>query len=111
MELKLDELPYEINEEIKLLRTNLQFCGAEKKVICITSAVASEGKSTTVLNLCLSLTEQNKRVLLIDADLRKSVLRRKISLGKLRFGRCCAGWRPPRRWKSFCGRHGTALIM
>lgn len=86
MELKLDELPYEINEEIKLLRTNLQFCGAEKKVICITSAVASEGKSTTVLNLCRSLTEQNKRVLLIDADLRKSVLRRKISLGKLRFG-------------------------
>ncbi len=86
VELKLAELPYEINEEIKLLRTNLQFCGTDKKVICITSAVASEGKSTTVLNLCRSLTEQNKRVLLIDADLRKSVLRKSIVVGKLRFG-------------------------
>ena len=32
VELDLQELPYEINEEIKLLRTNLQFCGADKKV-------------------------------------------------------------------------------
>ncbi len=86
VELELQELPYEINEEIKLLRTNLQFCGADKKVICITSAIASEGKSTTVLNLCRSLTEQKKRVLLIDADLRRSVLRRKIVSGNLKNG-------------------------
>ena len=39
--LDMPELPYDINEELKLLRTNLQFCGKEKKVICVTSAVAS----------------------------------------------------------------------
>lgn len=86
VDLKLRELPYEINEEMKLLRTNLQFCGADKKVICVTSAIASEGKSTTVLNLCRSLAEQNKRVLLIDADLRRSILRKSLVKGKLTYG-------------------------
>lgn len=86
VELKLKELPYEINEEMKLLRTNLQFCGADKKIICVTSAIASEGKSTTVLNLCRSLTEQDKKVLLIDADLRRSILRKSITKGKLTYG-------------------------
>ncbi len=86
VELEQPELPYEINEEMKLLRTNIQFCGADKRVICITSAIASEGKSTTVLNLCRSFADQKKRVLLIDADLRKSVLRKKITSGKIQYG-------------------------
>ena len=58
VQIEAPELPYEINEELKLLRTNLQFCGTDKKVICITSAVASEGKSTTVLNLCPSARQE-----------------------------------------------------
>lgn len=86
VELGRKELPYEINEEIKLLRTNLQFCGADKKVICFTSSIAGEGKSTNVLNLCCSMAELGKRVLLVDADMRKSVLRKKIVKGKVKFG-------------------------
>ncbi len=73
------ELPYETNEELKLLRTNLLFCGTDKQVILMTSAFAGEGKSTIALELCYSLVDLGKSVLLIDADLRKSVLRRKVN--------------------------------
>ena len=44
------------------------------KVIMITSTVASEGKSTISLNLCQSFLSSGKKVLLIDADLRKPSL-------------------------------------
>ena len=50
-ELIVRELPYTVNEELKYLRTNIQFCGAEKKVILFTSSLAGEGKSTLILRL------------------------------------------------------------
>ena len=68
------EMPYDVNEAMKLLRTNLQFCGKDKKVIMITSTLADEGKSTVSLNLCRSLAQLGSRVILIDADMRKSVM-------------------------------------
>ncbi len=68
------ELPYDVNEAMKLLRTNLQFCGKDKKVILLTSTLADEGKSTISMNLCRSLAQLGSRVLLIDADMRKSVI-------------------------------------
>ena len=68
------ELNYEMREEMKNLRTNIQFCGDDKRVIVFTSSLASEGKSTISLNLAISLSELNKNVLFIDADIRKSVL-------------------------------------
>ena len=68
------ELDYSANESYKSLRTNLLFCGEDKKVIAVTSCTPNEGKSTVSLNLALSLTDSGKKVLFIDADLRKSVL-------------------------------------
>lgn len=68
------ELDYSTNESYKSLRTNLLFCGEEKKVIAITSCTPNEGKSTVSLNLAMSLSDSGKKVLFIDADLRKSVL-------------------------------------
>lgn len=65
---------YFTREAYKTLRTNISFCGDDIKTICITSCEANEGKSTISLELAKSLAEINKRVLLIDADLRKSVL-------------------------------------
>ena len=76
--LKQEKLPYEVNEELKLLRTNILFCGADKRVILVTSAFSGEGKSTVTLDLCRSLAELGRSVILIDSDMRKSVLKRKI---------------------------------
>ena len=72
--IKLQELPYEINEELKVLRTNIQFCGTDKRVLLLTSAFSGEGKSTVSLDLCRSFSELGKTVLLIDADMRNSKL-------------------------------------
>lgn len=78
VELKSHEVSYAVNEEIKYLRANIQFSGADKKVILMTSAISGEGKSTISLRLAQSLTELGKTVLLIDADLRRSVLRNEL---------------------------------
>lgn len=76
--LKQEKLPYAVNEELKLLRTNILFCGADKRVILATSAFSGEGKSTVTLDLCRSLAELGRSVVLIDADMRKSVLKRRV---------------------------------
>ena len=65
---------YRSNEAYKSLRTNIEFSGADKKVIVFTSCTPNEGKSTVSLSLAASLAEGEKKVLFIDADLRKSVL-------------------------------------
>ena len=61
-------------EAYKTLRTNLQFCGQDIQVVAVTSCHENEGKTTVVLNLAKSLAELGKRVLVIDADMRKSVI-------------------------------------
>lgn len=61
-------------EAYKTLRTNLMFCGRDIQIIAVTSHWENEGKTTVALNLAKSLTELGKRVLVIDADMRKSVM-------------------------------------
>ena len=53
---------YFISEAYKTLRTNVQFCGQDIKVIAVTSNGAGEGKTTVCLNLGVSLAELGKRV-------------------------------------------------
>lgn len=65
-------------ESLKVLRTNLLFSGENMKVIGLTSFSASEGKSTISFQLAATLAEAGKRVLLMDADLRKSVLQSRL---------------------------------
>lgn len=70
---------YTMTESLRALKTNLQFCGDDVKVVLFTSTLPDEGKSTVTFDLARSLTESGKSVLLIDTDMRKSVL-----VGRLR---------------------------
>ncbi|NIK79543.1 capsular exopolysaccharide synthesis family protein [Paenibacillus castaneae] len=62
-----------ISEGYRMLRTNIEFSTINQKlqVIMVTSSKPSEGKSTTCANMAVAFAQANKRVLLIDADLRK----------------------------------------
>lgn len=62
------------NEAYKALRTNILFCGSGIKTILITSSHENEGKSTVSTELSKSLSEIGKKTILIDADMRKSVI-------------------------------------
>ena len=57
---------YAYDESIKTLRTNLQFCGSNIKVIMFTSALPDEGKSDISFSTALSLAQIGKRGLVID---------------------------------------------
>jgi capsular exopolysaccharide synthesis family protein len=61
------------SEEIRKIRTNLQFVDVDRphKVILVSGALGGEGKTTTACNLAIAMAESGKRVILIDADLRK----------------------------------------
>lgn len=62
-----------ISEQYRTLRTNIQYSSIdnELRTIMVTSSVPGEGKSTTIANLAVVFAQQGKRVLLVDADLRR----------------------------------------
>ena len=63
---------YLYEEAIKTLRTNIQFTGKNVKTIMFTSCFPNEGKSDVTFQLAQEIGNMGKRVLLIDADIRKS---------------------------------------
>ena len=67
-----------VSESIRMIRTNLNF--ADLKLINITSTMPSEGKSEFVTNLAASFAMLDKRVLLVDCDLRKPKVHRNFGL-------------------------------
>lgn len=75
---------YSTREAFKRLRTNLLISLPEEsgksRIIGVTSAQVSEGKSTVCVNLAYSLAELGKKVVLIDGDLRRPTIHEKLNL-------------------------------
>ena len=86
IEITLPELQYQAREKIKELRTNLMFAPEGTQVIMITSCVTNEGKSSIAVQLAKALAELRYNTLLIDADLRKSVMERYTGAQGVEYG-------------------------
>lgn len=71
-----------VAESFRSLRTNLLFASKEgtPKVLVLTSAMPSEGKSSSCINLATAFAQANSKVLVIDADLRKPTAHKRLKL-------------------------------
>jgi protein-tyrosine kinase len=65
-----------ISEQYRAIRTNIHFLSMDQKdkVFVITSPSFGEGKSTITTNLAISIVQQGKRVLVVDAHLQKPTI-------------------------------------
>lgn len=78
-----DRLSFAASEAYKLLRTNLTFALPDEqgcRVVGVTSATRGEGKSTTSINLAYTIAETGQRVLLVEADMRRPNLARRLAI-------------------------------
>lgn len=80
------DISFAAAEAYKLLRTKLQFSFADEgqcHIIGVSSALTGEGKSLSAVNLAHSLSQLNKKVLLIDADMRRPSVFAKLPVQKM----------------------------
>lgn len=78
-----DNSRFAVIEGYKIARTNLMFsiAASDRKFVAFTSWSKGEGKSTATANMAISLSKMGKRVLLIDADLRKPNIHNLLKIG------------------------------
>jgi capsular exopolysaccharide synthesis family protein len=69
-----------LSEGFRSLRTNIQFSSMDRdiKTLLFTSAGLGEGKTLTIVNLAITLAQDGKRVLLVDADLRRPIVHQRL---------------------------------
>lgn len=74
-----------ISEQYRAIRTNIEYSNVDQntKTILVTSSDKNEGKTTTVSNLAVSFANLNKKVLLIDCDLRNASIHEMFKLNNI----------------------------
>ena len=72
-----------VSEAFRLLRTNLEFAGVDHPIrrLLVTSTGPNEGKTTVVVNLAAVFAQGGKKVVIMDADLRRPKVHRFLGLG------------------------------
>jgi len=95
-EMQLDTSTRRMMESYWALRTSLllSHAGAPPRTIAITSAIPSEGKTTTAINLALTLAQGEDRVLLIECDLRRPTFGMRLRVGGAGLTQYLAGIKP-----------------
>ena len=77
------EIQFAVAESYKTIRTNLIFLLSQNagcKTITVTSAKSGDGKTTNAINIAIAFSQLGKRVLLIDADLRRPTVAKKLRI-------------------------------
>lgn len=75
-------------EIYRTLRTNIELSGEENRVIAITGCTSGDGKTIVAYNLAVALAESGRRTVLLDADLRNSVLLQRLEVSVQTAGLC-----------------------
>ncbi len=73
---------YFYEESMKILRTNIEFTGMDVKTILFTSCFPNEGKSDIVFQLAREIGNLGEKVLIVDADIRKSSFQTRYSVSR-----------------------------
>ena len=82
-----------VSEAYRTIRTNIEFSkisGKALKVILMTSALPSEGKSTTIGNLAVVMAQAGKKVVLVDCDFRKPTVHKRFKVENKGISNCVA---------------------
>lgn len=74
-----------ISEQYRAIRTNIEYSNVDQntKTILVTSSDKNEGKTTTVSNLAVSFANLNKKVLILDCDLRNPSIHKMFKLNNI----------------------------
>lgn len=79
----VSELHFAVAESYKSIRTNLQFLLSQTpgcRIITVSSYKSGEGKTTNAINIAIAFSQLGKKVLLIDADMRRPTIHKKLHL-------------------------------